>query len=212
MGFQGALCARISTGNIMADVQVTCITKPHPESPHEHITHLGNPGAGWTWPREQVIESIETNTNTFFVVDPRTGKRANIGVVRAPRGMRPTCAHMPTASGPTICCRSINAQCEQEQSALAQRDHVASMSRGVAGKVWEALKTKGNFWDTTRHGIRENASQFARYLADFLRLFWLRRKGSNLRNGGIKTRSFSGRARRDSNSCSPVSKLIDEAT
>jgi hypothetical protein len=34
----------------MADVQVTCITKPHPQSPHEHITHLGNPemdpGAG----------------------------------------------------------------------------------------------------------------------------------------------------------------------
>lgn len=25
----------------MADVQVTCITKPHPQSPHEHITHLG---------------------------------------------------------------------------------------------------------------------------------------------------------------------------
>ncbi len=70
-------------GAIMAEVEVTCITKPHPQSPHEHITHLGNPKAGWTWPREQVIQSIDAKSNTFFVVDPRTGKRANIGVVRA---------------------------------------------------------------------------------------------------------------------------------
>lgn len=66
----------------MADVQVTCITKPHPQSPHEHITHLGNPRAGWVWPRERVVESIDAKTNTFFVVDPRTSKRANVGVVR----------------------------------------------------------------------------------------------------------------------------------
>lgn len=72
----------------MADVQVTCITKPHPESPHEHITELGNPRAGWKWTREQVIASIDAKTNTFFVVDPRTGKRANVGVVR-------TAAHAP---------------------------------------------------------------------------------------------------------------------
>ena len=63
----------------MADVQVTCITKPHPQSPHEHITHLGNPrtpSGGWMWTREQVI------TSTFFVVDPQSSKRADIGVVR----------------------------------------------------------------------------------------------------------------------------------
>jgi hypothetical protein len=33
----------------MADVQVTCIEKPHPNSPHEHITHVGNPAANWKW-------------------------------------------------------------------------------------------------------------------------------------------------------------------
>ncbi len=66
----------------MADVQVTCISKPHPESPHEHITHLGNPRPGWVWPRERVIASIYARTNTFFVLDPRTGKRADVGVVR----------------------------------------------------------------------------------------------------------------------------------
>jgi len=66
----------------MADVQVTCITKPNPQSPHEHITHLGNPPV-WVWTREEVIASIETNTNTFFVRDPKTGNRSNIGVVRS---------------------------------------------------------------------------------------------------------------------------------
>ena len=34
------------------------------------------------WPREKVIDSIEAKTNTFFVVDPNTGKRAYVGVVR----------------------------------------------------------------------------------------------------------------------------------
>lgn len=65
----------------MADVQVTCITKPHPQSQHEHITHLGNPPS-WVWTREQVITSIEAKTNTFFVRDPNNGKRSEVGVVR----------------------------------------------------------------------------------------------------------------------------------
>lgn len=66
----------------MADAQVTCITKPHPQSPHEHITHLGNPAGGWTWTREAVIASIDAKTNTFFVLDPANNRRADIGVVR----------------------------------------------------------------------------------------------------------------------------------
>jgi hypothetical protein len=64
----------------MPDVQVTCITKPDPQSPHEHITHLG--GAGWKWTREAVIQSIEARTNTFYVRDPRTAKRSDVGVVK----------------------------------------------------------------------------------------------------------------------------------
>jgi hypothetical protein len=66
----------------MADVRVTCITKPHPQSPHEHITHIGNPGVKWKWTREQVIASIDAETNTFFVIDPNTGKRSDVGVIR----------------------------------------------------------------------------------------------------------------------------------
>jgi len=65
----------------MADVQVTCITKPHPLSQHEHITHLGNPPS-WIWTREQVIASIDAKNNTFYVRDPNSGKRSDVGVVR----------------------------------------------------------------------------------------------------------------------------------
>lgn len=72
----------------MTDVRVTCITKPLPQSAHEHITRLGNPAAGWVWTREQVIESIDAKTNTFFVIDPITGKRSDVGVVR-PTGRAP---------------------------------------------------------------------------------------------------------------------------
>ena len=72
----------------MADCQITCITKPDVQSSHEHITHVGNPRAKWVWPREQVIQSIEAGTNTFFVLDPATGKRSDVGVVR-PSGRLP---------------------------------------------------------------------------------------------------------------------------
>ncbi len=66
----------------MADVQVTCVNKPHRDSPHEHITHLGNCHVPWRWTREQVIASIDAGTNTFYTIDPLSGRRANVGVVR----------------------------------------------------------------------------------------------------------------------------------
>jgi hypothetical protein len=72
----------------MADVRVTCIDKPDPQSPHEHITQLGNPASGWEWSREQVMVSIEAKTNTFFVLDPYNGKRSDLGIMR-PEGRAP---------------------------------------------------------------------------------------------------------------------------
>lgn len=65
----------------MADAQITCIIKPNPHSPHERITHLGN-SPTWLWTSEQVIASIEAGTNTFFVEDPISRKRADVAVVR----------------------------------------------------------------------------------------------------------------------------------
>ena len=70
----------------MATVQVTCITKPHPSSPHEHITHIGNP-PNWVWPVKDVIASIEAKTNSFYVKNPFNGKIAYVMVV--PNNGRP---------------------------------------------------------------------------------------------------------------------------
>ena len=43
----------------------------------------------WKWTREQVIASIEAKTNTLLVLDPRTGKRADVGVVYPGGGRSP---------------------------------------------------------------------------------------------------------------------------
>jgi Protein of unknown function (DUF3892) len=60
------------------DVQVRCIRKPDRNSPHEHITHLGNGTQVWT--REQVIQWIDRGEHSFFVADSRV--RADVRVVR----------------------------------------------------------------------------------------------------------------------------------
>ena len=68
----------------MADVLVSCINKRDRNSPHEGITHLGNPAGNWKWPRAQVIESIESKTNTFYTLV--NGNRGDIGVVDGQNG------------------------------------------------------------------------------------------------------------------------------
>jgi hypothetical protein len=66
----------------MADVQVTCINKQPRHDPYEGITHLG--GYGWKWTRQQVVDSIRANTNTFYT--NVSGSRADIGVVDGANG------------------------------------------------------------------------------------------------------------------------------
>ncbi len=66
----------------MADAQVTCINKQPRQNPHEGITNLG--GQGWRWTRQQVIDSINAGTNTFFTLVG--GRRANVAVVNGPNG------------------------------------------------------------------------------------------------------------------------------
>jgi hypothetical protein len=67
--------------------RIACITKSHSNGGHEHITQAGNPAAGWNWSVEQIVSSIESKTNSFYVQDERTGKRAEVGVVH-PQGKR----------------------------------------------------------------------------------------------------------------------------
>lgn len=54
----------------MISNQVTCITKPHPHSPREHITHVGGvspSGAPWYYTREQVANMIDSGNYKFHV-------------------------------------------------------------------------------------------------------------------------------------------------
>jgi len=77
----------------MADCQVTCITKPHPQSAHEHITHIGGSDGGsgspWKITREEAIQYIDSRTHSFYVMDPNTRKRAEVGVIRPSDGRAP---------------------------------------------------------------------------------------------------------------------------
>jgi len=66
----------------MADVQVTCVNKQPRFDPYEGITHLG--GYGWRWTRQEVIDSINARTNTFYT--NVNNVRAEIGVVNGPNG------------------------------------------------------------------------------------------------------------------------------
>ena len=69
----------------MADVRITCVTKPDRNSTEDRITHVGGPG--WKWSTEAVVASIEAATNTFFVMDA-AGHRANVYVVDPGNGRR----------------------------------------------------------------------------------------------------------------------------
>jgi hypothetical protein len=69
----------------MADVRVSCVNKIPRDNPHEGITHIGGAGGdGWKWAREQVIQSINNGTNTFYVL--ADGRRADVAVVNGQNG------------------------------------------------------------------------------------------------------------------------------
>ena len=66
----------------MADARVMCIKKHPRQDSHEGITHLG--GKEWCWTRQQVIDSMEGGTNTFYTLV--NGSRADIGIVNGTNG------------------------------------------------------------------------------------------------------------------------------
>ncbi len=69
----------------MADVQITCVTKPDRNSTEDRITHVGGPG--WKWSTEAVVANIENGTDTFYVIDA-AGHRSEVGVVNPGNGRR----------------------------------------------------------------------------------------------------------------------------
>jgi len=50
--------------------RITCITKPHPHSPLEHITHVGgvnSQGQSWYYARQRVADMIDSGRHVFRV-------------------------------------------------------------------------------------------------------------------------------------------------
>ncbi|MFT7088139.1 MAG: hypothetical protein ACJAZX_001594 [Rickettsiales bacterium] len=67
----------------MSEHEVNAINKPNRDSIHEYITHIGNNNyPKWRITREDAIRRIESNSDSFYVADPITRKKAYIGVVR----------------------------------------------------------------------------------------------------------------------------------
>src|SRR5215475_6994775 len=68
----------------MQEHQVNCINKPHHNSPHEHITHIGNTVQKWRITRDTAIVQIDSKTTQYFTIDKTNGKKCYVGVVREP--------------------------------------------------------------------------------------------------------------------------------
>ena len=58
----------------MAEYHITCINKPHHDSPHEHITHIGNSAQKWRYTREEAIKMIDGGKDKFYTTTPSGGK------------------------------------------------------------------------------------------------------------------------------------------
>ncbi|MES2767871.1 MAG: DUF3892 domain-containing protein [Bdellovibrionota bacterium] len=66
----------------MARCRITCIIMSSSSNKHEHIAAVGNPAAPWKLSTEEAIRRIESKIDSFYVEDPKTGKSADVGVVR----------------------------------------------------------------------------------------------------------------------------------
>lgn len=68
----------------MNEFKVSCITKSPPDSAdHQHITHIGGLGTnGWRLTKGAAIRRIEAKQEAYYTVDPASGKKAYIGVIR----------------------------------------------------------------------------------------------------------------------------------
>jgi hypothetical protein len=65
----------------MADYQITCITMSPSGTRHEHIARIGNSAQNWTVTVQQAVTMINGG-DTFFTVDPFSGRHVPIKVVR----------------------------------------------------------------------------------------------------------------------------------
>jgi hypothetical protein len=64
----------------MADYLITCINRPHCQSDHEHITHIGNVAGNWRVTTANAIYRITHRADSFYTLN-KDGARVDIAVV-----------------------------------------------------------------------------------------------------------------------------------
>ncbi len=74
----------------MADYRIDCVTKPHRDSPHEHITAVGGPnpatGSRWNDTAANVVRFIDDKVHRFYTEE--RGARAWVGVNTSSGGLK----------------------------------------------------------------------------------------------------------------------------
>lgn len=68
----------------MEEREIDCITWARLSAEHEHITHIGNSAQGWRLGSDVAIERIEWRKEAYYTVNPGTGQRTYLGVMREP--------------------------------------------------------------------------------------------------------------------------------
>ena len=71
----------------MTDYRIDCVNKPHRNSSHEHITHVGGPkpdGAGrWKDPVANIIRFIENKEHRFYTKEGNASALVGVRVSAA---------------------------------------------------------------------------------------------------------------------------------
>lgn len=71
----------------MGNYRITGVHKPDRDNPHERITHVQINGQ--LYREEDIIRSIKSGADSFYVQDPAKSERAYVGVVRPSDGRKP---------------------------------------------------------------------------------------------------------------------------
>ena len=68
----------------MRAFEINCVGRAAGLTGHEAITHIGHNGHDWCLTCRSAIKRIEAGFEAYYLLDPQTGQKAYVGVVREP--------------------------------------------------------------------------------------------------------------------------------
>lgn len=68
----------------MRTFEINCVRRAPGLQGHEAITHIGHHGKDWCLTSGAAIKRIDAAFEAYYILDPQTGERAYLGVVREP--------------------------------------------------------------------------------------------------------------------------------